>query len=89
MRVFDDNSRIILSVLHKNICCGYSLESPWRGDSNEYPQHVFMTKYGKLSFKLSQNTLLICSTEGIRKQIVVSHTQSEWIPSSGFSCERR
>ena len=27
------------SVLHKNICCGYSLESPRRGDSNsnEYP----------------------------------------------------
>ena len=23
--------------LHKNVCCGYSLESPWRGDSNDYP----------------------------------------------------
>ena len=23
--------------LHKNICWGYSLESPWWGDSNEYP----------------------------------------------------
>ena len=37
------------SILHKNICCGYSLESPRRalesprrGDSNEYPQHVFL-----------------------------------------------
>ena len=28
--------------IHKNICCGYSLESPWRGDSNEYPQHMFL-----------------------------------------------
>ena len=27
------------SVLHKNICCGYSLAR--RGDSNEYPQHMF------------------------------------------------
>ena len=27
-------------VLHKNICCEYSLESPRRGDSNEYPQHI-------------------------------------------------
>ena len=37
-RVSDDNSR---KVLHENICCGYSLESPWRGNSNEYPQHMF------------------------------------------------
>ena len=32
------------SVLHKNICCGYSLELPRQGDSNEHPQHVFMEK---------------------------------------------
>ena len=30
------------SVPHKNICCWYSLESPRRGDSNEYPQHMFL-----------------------------------------------
>ena len=24
-----------------NICCGYSLEVPHRGASNEYPQHIF------------------------------------------------
>ena len=24
----------------KNICCGYSLEAPWWGNSNEYPQHT-------------------------------------------------
>ena len=27
--------------LNKNICCGYSLEAPRRGASNEYPQHMF------------------------------------------------
>ena len=40
-RVLDDITKIILSVLHKNICCGYSLELPWRDDSFEYPQHIF------------------------------------------------
>ena len=25
----------------QNICCGYSLEAPPRGASNEYPQHMF------------------------------------------------
>ena len=28
----------IASAVHKNICCGYSLESPHQGDSNEYLQ---------------------------------------------------
>ena len=27
--------------LQKNICCGYSLEAPRQGASNEYPQHIF------------------------------------------------
>ena len=26
----------------KNLCCGCSLESPGRGDSNEHPQHRFL-----------------------------------------------
>ena len=33
--------------LHKNICCGYSLEVPHQGASNEYPQHMF---YGELTY---------------------------------------
>ena len=31
-----------MSVLHKNVCCRYSLELPWRGSSNEYRQHTFL-----------------------------------------------
>ena len=27
------------SFLHKNVCCGYSLEIPRRSDANEYPLH--------------------------------------------------
>ena len=41
-------------VLHKNICCEYSLEVPQQGTSNEYPQSIqciFMEK----SENLSQN----------------------------------
>ena len=30
------------SVLHKNICCGYALESHWGGNSNEYQQYMFV-----------------------------------------------
>ena len=31
----------------QNICCGYSLEAPQRGTSNEYP-NVFVKKIGKI-----------------------------------------
>ena len=33
--------------LSKNICCGYSLEAPRRGASNEYPQHMFSSRNKK------------------------------------------
>ena len=39
-------NRQFCSFLHKNLCCGYSLELPHRGDFNEYPQHRF---YGEMS----------------------------------------
>ena len=35
---------IFFLFLNENICCGYSLEAPRRGASNEYPQHVFIKK---------------------------------------------
>ena len=31
-------------VLHKNVCCGCSLEAPWWGPSYEYPQHTFFVE---------------------------------------------
>ena len=33
--------------LNKNICCGYLLEAPHRGASNEYPQHMFSSRNKK------------------------------------------
>ena len=33
--------------LNKNIRCGYSLEAPRRGASNEYPQHMFSSRNKK------------------------------------------
>ena len=43
------NSKVLIFFLflHENICCGYSLDGPRGGTSNEHPQHVFMGKYEK------------------------------------------
>ena len=41
--------------LLKNIDCGYSLEPPRRGGSNEYPQSMFWAEIWKISAILSEN----------------------------------
>ena len=41
--------------LFKNIDCGYLLESPPRGDSNEYPQFMFWAQICKISEFLPEN----------------------------------
>ena len=38
---FNQKLLIFFLFLHENICCGYSLEAPRQGTSNEYPQHMF------------------------------------------------
>ena len=40
---------IILLISAQNIDCGYSLESPRRGSSNEYPQSMFWAEIWKIS----------------------------------------
>ena len=38
---------IIFLIPAQNIDCGYSLEPPWRGGSNEYPQSMFLSRNKK------------------------------------------
>ena len=38
---------IIFHFSAQNIDCGYSLEPPWRGGSNEYPQSMFLGRHKK------------------------------------------
>ena len=52
--------------LLKNICCGYSLEAPRRGASNEYPQHIFLLRnkknYPRIITKYSSLTTPLFNT---------------------------
>ena len=38
---------IFFLFLNEDICCGYSLEAPHWGASNEYPQHMFLLRNKK------------------------------------------
>ena len=37
-----DTFLVISYFFYENICCGYSLEAPRLGASNEYPQHMVL-----------------------------------------------
>ena len=41
---FSDNKTDIFHISTQNIDCGYPLEPPRRGSSNEYPQSMFLSK---------------------------------------------
>ena len=43
----DKNSNIFFHISAQNIDCGYSLEPPRRGGSNEYPQSMFLSRNKK------------------------------------------
>ena len=46
---------IIFLISAQNIDCGYSLEPPRRGGSNEYPQSMFLSRNKKKSDFLSEH----------------------------------
>ena len=53
---------IIFFISPKNIDCGYSLEPPRRGGSNEYPQSMFWVEIRKISEIFIWN-ILVCGDE--------------------------
>ena len=46
-RKFSDKNLNIFHISAQNIDCGYSLEPPRRGGSNEYPQSMFLSRNKK------------------------------------------
>ena len=47
MKIFSRNCLIFFLIFTQNIDCGYTLEPPRRGGSNEYPQSMFWSKNKK------------------------------------------
>ena len=44
---FSNKNSDIFHIFAQNIVCGYTLEPPWRGGSNEYPQSLFLSRNKK------------------------------------------
>ena len=54
LKIFD-----IFLILAQNIDCGYTLEPPWRGGSNEYPQSMFWSKNKKNRYTPANPSFII------------------------------
>ena len=57
-RNFSIKKNDICLIFAQNIDCGYTLEPPRRGGSNEYPQSMFWSKIRKISIPLHTPVLL-------------------------------
>ena len=49
---FQSKSIDIFSYFSTKTCCGYSLEAPLRGASNEYPQQMFLWRNKKNIYQI-------------------------------------
>ena len=67
LRIRGGIREMFLLFLHKNICCGYSLEPPYQGTSNEKSQHTFCGILRQLStmFGLEKSPCLKLSILGM------------------------
>ena len=52
--IFSDKNSDIFYISAQNIDCGYSLEPPQRGGSNEYPQSKFLSRNKKSNVYLGK-----------------------------------
>ena len=68
---------ILFLFLHGSICCGYSLEVPWWGASNEYHDICFCREVRKISILFWWKTCLIWSCVVIsssRRYVLSGHS---------------
>ena len=75
MLIFQSKSRLIFLFLHASICCGYSLEAPQQGASNEYPQLQFSLRNKKKYLPDTNSYLDLWPMKRIfwRKYAFISH----------------
>ena len=58
MKILRENILIFFTTA-QNIDCGYSLEPPYRGGSNEYPQFMFWAEIRTIMFTAVNPSFII------------------------------
>ena len=71
------------SYFSMKTCCGYSLEVPLRGTSNEYPQHMFSWRNKKISILFVQKLALSRATV-IHQNTCIDFNSNKGNTTKGF-----
>ena len=84
MKIFNKKKINIFLIFAQNIDCGYTLEPPHRGGSNEYPQSMFWSKNKKKGIPL--HTPLLLYKSGVQG-VFIARTcfPNELIPFKAFN----
>ena len=65
MKIFNGKKFDIFLIFAQNIDCGYTLEPPRRGGSNEYPQSMFWSKNKKNRYTPAYPSFSIVGFKGV------------------------
>ena len=57
---------ILLSFFNMKVCCVFSLESPHRGDSNEYTQYTNFNIKKKITLNYSKSAAVAFCSKGLK-----------------------
>ena len=76
---FQPKLLLFFLFLHETICCGYSLEAPQWGTSNEYPQGMFLLR-NKKNINVDTPTYLMLWT--LSCGYVRMHNTANWLSRS-------
>ena len=58
-----------IRFFNMKVCCVFSLESPHRGDSNEYTQYtIFNTKKKKITLNYPKSAAMGFCSKGLKKE---------------------
>ena len=80
-RTGDTIGKVFSSFSNMEVCCLFSLESPHRGDSNEYTQHTIISTKKKITCNYPKYNN-VCSYEELKNEfeIAVVNGPSEFEP---------
>ena len=94
MKILCRKILIFFLFFAQNIDCGYTLEPPRRGGSNEYPQSMYHIKVGYKGIFIHGHVFLILHSKSTHKiattpQVCDKSIQNSYLPFTGLSRKRR
>ena len=81
MAIFQIKNSDIFHISAQNIDCGYSLEPPRRGGSNEYPQSMFLSRNKK-------NNVYPCKPQFYYIKVWFKGVKIIWVCFRDTSCSK-